>query len=67
MVIDIAEGVRELFDLLYICDEVYMLTKNDYNAHMRVEMFINELQRDDKFDMKKLRRISRTGGDCFGT
>ena len=67
LVIDITEGVRELFELLRICDEVYMLSKDDYDAQMRSELFMNELQRDEMFDMKNLHKISRIGGEFVGT
>ena len=67
LVIDIAEGVRELFELLHMCDEIYMPSDEGYDAHMRMEMFLNELQNDEEFDMKKLHKTSGIGGECFGT
>ena len=67
LVIDIAEGVRELFEILHMCDEVYMLSGDDYDAHMRMELFVNELQNDEEFDMKKLHKINRIGGESLGT
>ncbi|WP_026526274.1 hypothetical protein [Butyrivibrio sp. VCD2006] len=67
LVVDIAEGVRELFEMLHMCDEIYMLSNDDYNAHMRIELFINELQRDEDFEMKNLHQINRIGGEVLGT
>ncbi|WP_022763014.1 hypothetical protein [Butyrivibrio sp. AD3002] len=67
LVVDIAEGVRELFEMLRLCDEVYMLSNDDYNAHMRIELFLNELHSDEEFDMRNLHRISRIGGENLGT
>ncbi len=66
IVIDIAEGVRELFEILHMCDDLYMLSRDDYDARMRIEMFLGELRSDDDFDMKKLHRISRIGGENLG-
>lgn len=62
LVIDISEGTNGLFEMIHLCDELYMFCAEDYYARMRTELFLEELKADDNFDMKKLHRISRTGG-----
>ncbi|WP_408069768.1 hypothetical protein [Butyrivibrio sp. JL13D10] len=62
LVIDISEGVCDLFEIINLCDDLFMLLEDDYDAHLRTELFLNELKRDDNFDMNKLHRVSRIGG-----
>ena len=66
VVIDIAESVRELFELIHMCDDLYMLTRDDLDARMRTELFLNELRSDEDFDMKKLHKVGRIGGEKPG-
>ena len=65
ILLDISEGVRDLFGMIHLCDEIYMLWDDDYKANMRTNLFLEELKRDDGFDMKRLHRISRTEEHCL--
>ncbi len=65
LILDISEGVRDLFGMIHLCDELYMLWDDDYFANMRSNIFLEELKNDDSFDMKKLHRISRSGGSVL--
>ncbi|WP_029323652.1 hypothetical protein [Butyrivibrio sp. AE3004] len=66
IVLDISEGINELFEILHICDELYVLQDNRGNDHQRIGLLINELQKDEEFDMKKLHRIEKAGGEIIG-
>ncbi len=64
IVFDISDGMPDLFDALNLCDELYVIHDNDYISQKRVDLLINDLQRDEDFDMNKLHRV--TGGGRIG-
>lgn len=62
IVLDIAEGVNDLFGMIHMCDELYMLSDESDNSHIRMEQFLKELKRDESYNYERLHILSQAGG-----